>query len=223
MEIWQQKALKTKNKLNINFFDLLVQAEKVEQSLNRYDPQVSMFRLTRWLCHGNVFVLIFLWYSMWGHYNYSVHRRYNFMLPGQALLASAQFMLLPFLDVYESVMCFNDALSLSKQLCCQQKSVANFIEKNLIFYMYSNIHQKISKILRIPKLCLFFLQPQRLLNFQQFCDFSQNKICKTYLATALPPGGKNWQLISPHYFQKWKKYQASSISCPCPILFSKLS
>jgi hypothetical protein len=25
-----------------------------------------------------------------------------------------------------------------------------------------------------------------------------NKSCKTYLGTMLPPGGINWQLISPH-------------------------
>ncbi len=92
---------------------------------------------------------------------------------------------------------FNEALSTSKQLGCQQKSVANFIKS---FFIQSNIHQNFSKILRIPNLCLFFLQLQWLLSFQQFCDFSINKSCKTYLRTMLPPGGRFCQVIPPHSF-----------------------
>ncbi len=47
-------------------------------------------------------------------------------------------------------------------------------------------------------MCIVFLQLQWLLSYQQFCDFSLNKSCKAYLESKLPPGGRNWQLISPH-------------------------
>ncbi len=47
-------------------------------------------------------------------------------------------------------------------------------------------------------MCLFFLQLQWLLSYQRFCDFSPNKSCKTQLGPMLPPGSRNWQLISPH-------------------------
>ncbi len=43
-----------------------------------------------------------------------------------------------------------------------------------------------------------FLHLQLLLNVWQFCDFSENKNCKTYLGSALPPGGRNWHLIYPN-------------------------
>jgi hypothetical protein len=32
---------------------------EMKKSLNKFDPWVSMVRLSRWLCQGNVFVLIF--------------------------------------------------------------------------------------------------------------------------------------------------------------------
>ncbi len=51
----------------------------------------------------------------------------------------------------------------------------------------------------IPNLHLFFLQLQWLLSFQQCCNFSQNKCCKTYLGTMLPPNGRHWQK-NPHSF-----------------------
>jgi hypothetical protein len=39
---------------------LLVLAEnEIKNSLNKFDPWMSMVRLSRWLCQGNVFVLIF--------------------------------------------------------------------------------------------------------------------------------------------------------------------
>jgi hypothetical protein len=34
----------------------------------------------------------------------------------------------------------------------------------------------------------------------EFQQFSVYKSCKTYLGTMLPPGGRNWQLIFPHFF-----------------------
>ncbi len=34
--------------------------------------------------------------------------------------------------------------------------------------------------------------------FFAICDFSLNKSWKTYLGTRLPPGSRNWQLISPY-------------------------
>ncbi len=92
---------------------------------------------------------------------------------------------------------FNEALSPSKQLGCQQKSVANFVK---YFFNLVKHTSKFSKILRIPNLRLFFLQLQWLLSFQQFCDGSLNKSCKTYLGTMLPPGGRFCQVIPPHSF-----------------------
>ncbi len=47
----------------------------------------------------------------------------------------------------------------------------------------------------IPNLCLFFSLALVVVNFV----ISLNKSCKTYLGPMLPPGGINWQLISPHY------------------------
>ncbi len=47
-------------------------------------------------------------------------------------------------------------------------------------------------------MCLFFLQLQWLLSYWQFCDFSQNKSCKTYLGKMLPSDGRIWLLNSPH-------------------------
>jgi len=44
----------------LKFFYLLVLAEnEIKKSLNKFDPWMSMVRLSRWLCQGNVFVLIF--------------------------------------------------------------------------------------------------------------------------------------------------------------------
>ncbi len=67
------------------------------------------------------------------------------------------------------------------------------------FLIQSNTQQKFSKILRITNLWLFFLQLQWLLSYQLFCDFSLNKSCKTYLGPMLPPGGRKWKLINPHW------------------------
>jgi hypothetical protein len=48
---------------------------------------------------------------------------------------------------------------------------------------------------------LIFLQGQWLPSYSQFCHFSLNKSFKTYLGLTLPPGIRNWQLISPHSSQ----------------------
>ncbi len=41
------------------FYNLLAQAEnQVSNSLNIFDPWVSMCSLRRWLCHGNLFALV---------------------------------------------------------------------------------------------------------------------------------------------------------------------
>jgi hypothetical protein len=47
---------------------------------------------------------------------------------------------------------------------------------------------------RIPILCSFFLQLQKLLSYLHFCDSSLNKNCKTYLGPMLPPAVNftNW-------------------------------
>jgi hypothetical protein len=42
------------------FFNLLVLAEnEIKKSLNNFDPWMSMVRLSRWLCQGNVFFFFF--------------------------------------------------------------------------------------------------------------------------------------------------------------------
>ena len=66
--------------------------------------------------------------------------------------------------------------------------------------MVFNLVQLFKKILRIPNLRSFFLQHKWLLCYQQFCEFSLNKSCKTYLETILPTGGRNQQLIPPSFF-----------------------
>ena len=49
-----------------------------------------MFRLSRWLCQGNVFVWIFDLVSMWCHYFAVATGTTNFLQPGQAVWASIQ-------------------------------------------------------------------------------------------------------------------------------------
>jgi hypothetical protein len=51
---------------------------------------MSMFRLSTWLCHGNVLVLILLWYSMWHYFACIGHWYNNFLQLGQAIWASTQ-------------------------------------------------------------------------------------------------------------------------------------
>ncbi len=40
---------------------------------------------------------------------------------------------------------------------------------------------------------------QVLLSYGQFCNFSLNKSCKTFLEPVLPPVIKNWQLVYPNW------------------------
>ncbi len=56
--IWKQNILEAKNELHILYL-LVYEENNVKKSLNKYDPWVSMYRLIRWLCQGNVFVLSF--------------------------------------------------------------------------------------------------------------------------------------------------------------------
>ena len=49
------------------------------------------------------------------------------------------------------------------------------------------------------QICTCFSVALEVVSFKQFCDFSLNKSCKTYLGPMLPPVGRNWQLISPHW------------------------
>ncbi len=50
---------------------------------------MSIFRISKWLCHGSVFVLILLWYVMWHHYACSGHWHNYFMQHGQAACAGS--------------------------------------------------------------------------------------------------------------------------------------
>ncbi len=66
-----------------------------------------------------------------------------------------------------------------------------------------------------------------LLSFLQFSNFSLNKSFETYLEPVLPPGGKSWQLISPHYngtacFKKRKQqFEYQHLLLPRDIWWSK--
>ncbi len=64
-------------------------------------------------------------------------------------------------------------------------------------------------------MCLFILQLQWLLSYQQFSDFSLINSCKTYLGPMRPPGSINWQLISPH--QYCCKLEYLSLSVPSAL------
>ncbi len=54
-------------------------------------------------------------------------------------------------------------------------------------------------------MCAYFSQLQGLLSYQQFCNSSLNKNCKTYLKPMLLPGDINWQLIYPNGTAPFKK------------------
>ncbi len=74
----------------------------------------------------------------------------------------------------------------------------------------SNIHQKVSKILRISNLCMFFIQWFQ--GFQQSCDISPNKSCKIYLGSRLSTW---WQKLTAADFSLyWCKIKLS-----IPVLF----
>jgi len=62
-----------------------------------------------------------------------------------------------------------------------------------------NYTSNISKILRIPDRCLFFIHLQGSIICWQFRDFFANKSFKTYLGSMKPPGGRKWQLIYPKF------------------------
>ncbi len=84
-------------------------------------------------------------------------------------------------------------------------------------WLFLNLVKHTSKNQGIANLSLFFSSFSGcwVITCQQFCDFSVNKSCKTHLKPILPPGGRNWQLISPHQ-QKIAKF------C-CRIVFLPLS
>jgi hypothetical protein len=53
----------------------------IEKCLTKLKTWVSMFRLSKWLCHWNVYVLSF---AMQRHYFSSGHWHKHFLQPGQA-------------------------------------------------------------------------------------------------------------------------------------------
>ncbi len=82
-----------KNELHIlkNFFYLLVLAEnEIKKSLNKFDPWMSMVRLSKWLCQGNIFVLIFDLVQHVAPLFCSGHWHNYFLQLGQAVRASVQ-------------------------------------------------------------------------------------------------------------------------------------
>ncbi len=85
-----RKKKLVRQEMSYIFFGLLVLAENKLKITYKLEPLVSMFRLSRWQCHENVFVLILLWYSMWRHCACSGHKDNCFLRPGQATGTSAQ-------------------------------------------------------------------------------------------------------------------------------------
>ena len=75
----------------LKFFYLLVLAEnEIKKSLNKFDPWMSMVRLSRWLWQGNVFVLIFDLVQHVAPLFCSGHWHNYFLQLGQAVRASVQ-------------------------------------------------------------------------------------------------------------------------------------
>ena len=73
------------------FFYLLVLAEnEIKKSLNKFDPWMSMVRLSRQQCQGNVFVLIFDLVQHVAPLFCSGHWHNYFLQLGQAVRASVQ-------------------------------------------------------------------------------------------------------------------------------------
>ncbi len=73
------------------FFYLLVLAEnEIKKSLNKFDPWMSMVRLSRWLFQGNVFVLIFDLVQHVAPLFCSGHWHNYFLQLGQVVQASVQ-------------------------------------------------------------------------------------------------------------------------------------
>ncbi len=74
-------------------------------------------------------------------------------------------------------------------------------------------------------MCFFFSSFRGFLSCSKFCDFLVNKSWKTYLGLMLPPVGRNWQLISPHFtkagawmcFLGWDRLYAEVTICPVVI------
>ncbi len=62
----------------------------------------------------------------------------------------------------------------------------------------------------------YFFLPSVVVEFLGIVWFSLNKSCKMYLRKMLPPGGKNWQLISLNYsfFHFWLPIFYLFKSCP---------
>jgi hypothetical protein len=50
----------------VGVIDINYSTTAIKKSLDKFDSWMSIFRLSIWLCHGNVFVLILFWYTM-GH------------------------------------------------------------------------------------------------------------------------------------------------------------
>ncbi len=60
----------------------------------------------------------------------------------------------------------NGDVSSCKQLGCHQKPLTNSVKQNFISFQLSQMYKK---LLRIPKLCVFYPQLQWLLIYQHFC------------------------------------------------------
>ncbi len=77
--------------------------------------------------------------------------------------------------------------------------MASFINQKLIACKFSQAYVKLFLNSYDSKSLLIFSLALVVVDFlKQFCEISLNKSCKAYLGTMPPPGGRNWQVISPH-------------------------
>ncbi len=91
-----------KNELHIkkNFYLLGLAEHEIKKSLNKFDPWMSMVRLSRCLCQGNVFVLIFDLVQHVAPLFCSGHWHNYFLQLGHAVWASVQSIFLRCLWLY---------------------------------------------------------------------------------------------------------------------------
>ncbi len=99
----------------ILFFYLLVLAEnEIKKLLNKFDPWVSMARLSRWLCQGNVFVLIFDLVQHVAPLFCSGHWHNYFLQLGQAVRVSVQSIFLRCLWFVSTLLLSKLAITISQ-------------------------------------------------------------------------------------------------------------
>ncbi len=73
------------------------------------------------------------------------------------------------------------------------------LSKIWLFFKFSQTYIKKFLKLREFQICIYFFSSlSGCWVISNFVIFSLNKSCETHLETLLPPGGRNWQLITPY-------------------------